>query len=363
MSIFRTFTRHIASNSFRLSALLLAVTCTLLTAFGSAQAVKHTLSSSGAYATIAETAVKQASASDNQNLSDTEKATLQQPEVQAAAQQAFSPAFVQSSTEEFIDGTYHWLDGKTASPDFKIDLSSAVKVFEDKAADAAVSRAKALPACTLQQLREINPTTINPSNLPCLPPGFNVDTQKQAFIDSITSKNEFLQNPVVTADQIPKDSNGQTVFERAHAAPTVFHWVTIAPWILGAVLIISGVGVIFLSLGRRKGIGSLAISLIGNGLLLLLLSFLSGFVFNHFFNSSSSPLHITDGSAQQSVVSIIGAFNHVIGKSLLTFGGIYTVVGIITLAALRLTRPKDPDSSPLAERRMAVRSDNTPSIQ
>jgi hypothetical protein len=363
MPILRSFSRQLSSNGFRLSMLLLAIVGTILATVGTAQTVKDTLKGSGVYTTLTETIVKQVTngSQDDKGNADGNSAatndTLQQPEVQDAAKAAFNPAFLQSSSEQVIDGTYHWLDGKAPNPDFKVDLTPAVNTFEGKAAEAATSRVKKLPACTLQQLREIDPATIDPFQLSCLPPGFNVDAHRQAFIDSLTDKNEFLQNPILTADRIPKDDKGQTVFERASVAPKVFHWLTIAPWILGTLALLLGTAVVFLSFSRRRGVGNLAVSLIGIGLLLFVIGVLSGFVFRHFFNSTSSPLHLTDGSTQQSVVGIIGAFNHVISRSLFMFGGIYVGVGVITLATLRLTRPNEPTSGPLDDRRAAIRND------
>jgi hypothetical protein len=93
--------------------------------------------------------------------------------------------------------------------------------------------------------------------------------------------------------------------------------------------------------------------------LLVVLGIVARFLFSHFFNSTSSPLHLTDSSVQQAVVNIIGAFSHIITQTLMIFGAIYAGIGIITLIILHFTKSKAsaPVDSSLEERRAAVRNE------
>ena len=106
--------------------------------------VKQIVSDSGVYSTIIPSLLdqqgKQNSGSGDISLTD--------PAVKSAATAAFSPQLLQTSTENIIDGVYHWLDGKVATPDFKIDLSSTKTTFANQVAQAAANRAITLPRCT-----------------------------------------------------------------------------------------------------------------------------------------------------------------------------------------------------------------------
>lgn len=351
----------------------LAVSCALLATFGTPQTIKDIMQGNSVYTTLADTVAQQIATQAKQEQSKQnpqsgaanetpQPSGLQselQSKLQTAAKESFNPAFLRASSEQVIDGTYHWLDGTAARPDFKVDLTPAVQKFQNKIAGATAERIKKLPVCTLAQLRAINPAVIDINNLTCLPPGLNADAQRQTVINAATSQNEFLKNPILTADRIPKNSNGQTVFERASTAPIVFQWVKVAPWILGGLALLLAAAVTLLSAPYRKGVGSLAVSLIGCGLFLGTLSLVAGWLFNRTFNAANSPLHLTDGGIQQSAVAVIGAFNRIIIHNLLIFGIVYVGIGIVALGVLRLTRLPKPDAvpaSPLDERRAAVRS-------
>lgn len=350
MNILRNFSRVLANNGFRFSILLLAVACTLLALAGSPQTVKKTLRDSDIYTALADKVADRASQPDSEGKpghqdgdgqAKAEDAVLSQPEVKAAAKEALSPAFLQSSTEQVVDGTYRWLDGTVTEPDFKVDLQPAITTFENKAADAAVTRLQGLPACTLEQLRALNPNDIDPFQIPCLPPGINLTTERQKYIDSIASKsdNEFLKNPVLTAAQLKENNGGKSVFERLSAAPQAFQWLKRSPFILGIVALACIPAVILLYRDRRRGIRSLAFSLVGTGVVLLIISLFAGWLFSHYVTAANGPLHLADGNELgQAGVKLTDNLQRTAGKVLVTFGAAYTVIGAATLIILRVIK-------------------------
>src|SRR4051812_48563018 len=86
---------------------------------GTSGKVKHILAESGIYDTVLPSVLDQTKQIDT----SAGEISLENPQIKAAAQSAFTPQFIQTSTESVIDSVFDWLNGKTATPQFKIDLS------------------------------------------------------------------------------------------------------------------------------------------------------------------------------------------------------------------------------------------------
>src|SRR4051794_17663335 len=84
--------------------------------------LKQWLKSSNVYETVVDTLIKQGqTAVDKSTESGSDSSSVY---VQTAIKKAATPEFLQTSTEQLIDGTTPWLEGKSPQPTFAIDVSA-----------------------------------------------------------------------------------------------------------------------------------------------------------------------------------------------------------------------------------------------
>jgi hypothetical protein len=317
MDILRVFARVLASNGFRLCILGLAVISTLLAVFGSAAAVKGSLDKSGVYDKLPDMLLSEASNQQAGNIDA--QAALKRPEVIAAAKSVFNATYLRSTANNVIDGTYHWLDGTSKEPAFTINLQPAINDFKNQVADAGVNRLKSLPPCTAAQLQGMNMADSGDINLfttACLPPGTNLETVRQQAIENIFGKAKF--------------------------APQAYQELHLGPWVLAGLAALCGAAVVFLFPTRRRGLRSLARSLVGIGILLTAISILANFLFTKLVNSPS--VSHTASAPTPLILDVVHVFEASLSKHLLWFGAAFLSVGVISLIALRMTQPKPAES-------------------
>ena len=122
MTFIKRLIRGMSAWTLSFSLYMLASFTVLMLTVLSAQYIKTTLYKSNVYqnivpATLDLAATKSGDSSAN-SLSDTiDPKTIKQLEPVVAS--AISPQFLQSTTEQVIDGLYAWLNGKTTEPSFE----------------------------------------------------------------------------------------------------------------------------------------------------------------------------------------------------------------------------------------------------
>jgi hypothetical protein len=355
MDILRVFARVLASNGFRLCILGLAVISTLLAVFGSAAAVKGSLDKSGVYDKLPDMLLSEASNQQAGNIDA--QAALKRPEVIAAAKSVFNATYLRSTANNVIDGTYHWLDGTSKEPDFTINLQPAINDFKNQVADAGVNRLKSLPPCTAAQLQGMNMADSGDINLfttACLPPGTNLETVRQQAIDHIFGGSKSAdtsgdsgpfgngKDQTFSTASLPKDDQGRTVFGKAKFAPQAYQELHLGPWVLAGLAALCGAAVVFLFPTRRRGLRSLARSLVGIGILLTAISILANFLFTKLVNSPS--VSHSASAPTPLILDVVHVFEASLSRHLLWFGAAFLSVGVISLIALRMTQPKPAES-------------------
>lgn len=313
---------------FGMFALLFATLAAFVWTFGTPNPLKQALNDSKVYEVLGEMFTKPAT---TQELANT-------PEVQQATKAAVTPDAAKQATEQFIDGTYHWLDGKTNKPDFKVDLTVPVSNFQNTLSELAKARLQSLPACTVAQLEQINPDTITVESLPCLPPGVSIDQLTQQSIGQATANNKFLQNPILTADSLPKDTNGQTAFDRAKALPDIVRLVKLLVPVTAVLAVVAAVLVFWLNRwGWRSSCKQLGASLLVSAIALILIGFLVNFVF----------ALLKERQGGFSTTEIASAFNGFVQmlaqdvtKTTFIFGTIFLVLALAGMIVPRILKPK-----------------------
>jgi hypothetical protein len=251
-----------------------------------------------------------------------------------------TPAFLQQSTEQFIDGTTPWLEGKTAQPSFHIDISGVKQTFIQELANQARTRYAALPPCAPGQI----PDTSDVFSVSCQVQGASIEPQIQQAIQEFNANEDFLPNAAITPDNLKSGDSGhqQTpVFDQLHDVPKYYKWAHIAPFILGILALISALVIIFASTERRSGTKRVAIALVSTGIVLLITVALSTYgvrkAQDHIAKVSSD-----DSVVQNSALQVIKLIQHDLNNNIVIFALVFLVLAAGLLAYLFLTRPKTP---------------------
>ncbi len=340
-----------SSLALKLSLFSLAFIFALVSIFGTPHKIKQGLGQSGVYNQVVESAVRSAS-EENKNGSDS--LSLARPEIQAAAKTAITPVMIRGWAEGFIDGFYGWLEGKTAQPEFRIDLTDAKQNFIQQVADQAESRLKSLPACSVKQTIEMRGQNLDPFTIPCRPP-VDIAAEKQRVVADLEKGDGFLKDPVITAEDL--SANNKQSFNDS-ALPENFQRLKSLPTALIFFSLLLIVAVVFLAPNKRVGFKKVFIIFLGTGVFLLL----STLIFAYLFNSAANPtdmlsklVNIKDSSLQTAVLKIIDTLFQAFNRSLILVAAIYTALGGIGLLTLNFTKPKagnkhqHTDSSPPAD--------------
>jgi hypothetical protein len=332
---------RLAAFGFSTSILLLALTAASTMVFGTPQAIKSALRDSGAYKSASEQLAKKAgdmaaSESDSKPEGDLQ---LDREAVSQAAASSFTDKAIQTNAEQAIDATYSWLDGKTAKPEIKLDLQPYINSFTQSLGDRAVQQAQSLPLCTPEQLRQIDPNNIDVFNLPCLPPGVNLNTTKDQAIAKAAESNEFLKEPVISVDSLPKDTAGKTAVDRAENVPTLYQWSMRAPLILAVLALLSAaVIVLLLRPDWRLVIRKLARPLFGTGIALVILVVVARLFFSYVSKPEGLASKLAGGDFKDVILTFMSSLQQAYTDKLLNFGIAYLIVGLVALVALRIVK-------------------------
>jgi hypothetical protein len=298
---------------------------------GSPAPVKKLLVGSGVYKSVVTSALDQAQkSSDNGD----DGIPLNDPAIKQAAQESFSPQVVQQSSENVIDGIYNWLSGKSAQPDFNVNLTSQKNTFAQKVGQIATERAAKLPPCTAV------PASTDPFSINCLPRGLTPEQAGQQASQSVLTAQGFLEHPVITASSFKGQGTNQSVFvqQNVKKIPVQYQRAKKTPYILIFLTLVTVVAIIFLNTSRRKGIRHVGITLITTGLFMLVFAW----AINSALTRNVVPkIQLDNKVLQADVQKLAGEIVHSVSHNYALFGGVYSLVGILAmLGAIFIGRNK-----------------------
>ncbi len=314
----------------RFSLLMILLLVVVLSLIGSSKPLKDSLVKSHIYDNFVNFVLDKADQS-NQNTSN--DVPLNDPAIRSIIKQAFTPTELRSVSEQFLDGTYHWLDGRSTQPDFRVDLSSNKQVIANGVGMHAAERLKSLPPC-----QSIPSGDIDPFKIDCRPPGVNLSTEQQQLTSQVLNNQDFLPNPVITADTIPKNEKGRTFSEQFKALPKVFHWLKLAPWILGTFSVLLAAAIIYLYQKRRDGWRAVGKISLYDGAIVFVTSLLFGKILPRFINALQP--NFQSNTVGPSLNSFIKAIIDKSTNSSLVVSGVFIAIGTAILLTERMTRPK-----------------------
>jgi uncharacterized membrane protein len=303
--------------------------------FGQPKPLEKALDQSGIYSSLVQNVV-------NQNASNS-NLPLKQPEIQAAAQKAFPPTLLKQSTDQLLDGTYAWLQGKTTTPQFSIDLSPAKTQFANYVGDYTQQRLDSLPACTLANM-PTSLTNLNPFDLTCLPPGASKTAIVQQSKEQVLANTDILSQTLYTPDTLKNDT-GKTLTQQLQAIPQAYHRMMLGIYLTGFVALAAIAGILLLHPSRRAGVRRVAITALSVGLVSGLMAFLGSFVLRQAADSLTHSSQTTE-LVQTKLVTVL----HLLADDLRTwwlgYGVLLVAISVGIWVVLRLVKPKQPVASP-----------------
>jgi len=345
MGFFRKGVLGLLTTLLLVGLLGTALTTGLKLTVGSPTKMESLLKDSGFYKSFSDVVIEQAKSSSSSMGND---ADFNSPLVQQAASQALSADFLEKQGNNFIDGNYNWLSGKTDKPEFKIDLGPARAAFAQNTGVAIANRLVTLPTCTNAQLADIKNSgqQIDPYTVPCLPFTVNPDEAGQELTKNLNSNSSFLNNAVLTPDSLnPSDKTvSQPYYQKLSNIPKFYQLLLKAPFILGALSLLLILGIVFLAQTRRKGLRKISIVLIVSGVILVLSKFLFDQVFKQLEKKLTTKSSDT-AALQKSLLNLAHGLEKSLSSDYLYFGVGFLVIAIITLIIIRKGRNKTEDSA------------------
>lgn len=292
--------------------------------FGTPDNIKDAAESSGIYSSSVDNILKTAK---DEALKGNAQLPLDNPEIEAAAKQAFPPELLSSNSESIINGFYAWLQGESETPQFAVDLTDAKQKFANNVAGYAQRRYESLPPCTMAQLQTINPDAVDAFSVNCRPPGLAGSSVREKVRADILASEDFIQTTEFTAENLPKDEQGRTVTENLSAAPDAYDIFKVMPWVLAGLSAAFAAIILLLHDDRRKGMKSIGITLVGTGIFIMLGALIINFVFGQ-MNQPSDAFQASVASLFKSLAS-----DYVV--ALRWFYITYILIGAIILLTLR----------------------------
>lgn len=327
--------------------------------------IENWLNESKLYERFAATVIEQSKEATTDKSALATSVTDSDAAVRHAAESAFPPQLLRHNARTFIDSNYAWLEGKTETPEFAIDLSEAKLNFAEQVGAYVRSYSATLPECTPAQLAVQQNQPVDPLTATCRPPGITPEVLGAETTQKLSTSGEFLSNPVITAQTLnPRDDKGgsQPYYKKLAKAPEMYQLGQKMPLLLGALAILSAIGIVFLSSQRRRGLRRVSIILLIAGVLLVATKFVADTVFNRLENQIFNAS--TEGQLEKSLTDFAHRVETTLVNTNFLFGLMLLALALLILGLLLKTRRKGGltqiSESARAERLAAMSDSNTP---
>jgi hypothetical protein len=325
MLFFRRLAVGCAATLFSLVLVVFALSISVFFVLDKPDTLKNALRTSGLYGSFVDATV----ADKQQELGET--LVLENPQLQAALKEAFTPAYLQSASEKNIDTTYDWLHGKIQKPDYSVDTSQPRAAFAANVKRLATERVAALPVCGPEVDMSVPPAAV--LDMRCRPSNISVD--EVASIISLHAENSYIIQDMAQSTVTIKDDNGQVLSDRFSFLPKIHTYFIWSLFIMPLALGLCVPALVFWSLSKRQGFKHIGRILLTTGLITIILAVAAAWLLGR----GAEWL----GGTNQVLVAIQGKLleaGHLIGESLrnwlIGIGAGYVVVGIVALVGARI---------------------------
>ena len=335
MNILRTLVIRFSYSILPLLLFSFGLSWSLYMVFGTPQPLEHALKQSGIYSVFTQNTIEEQTTSTI--------LAVNEPGVQTAIQQAFPPSLLEEDANKIIDGTYDWVQGRTATPHFTVDLTEPRAQLADRIATYVAQKTAALPQCSTQaslQLAQAGTTNLNPYTLTCRPAGVSSDQLASQARQEVLSSDIF-STPVLTADSI-KNDKGESLSEQLKAVPQAYTWMIYTLYGTGIVAVLAIVLIVYLQRHQwRRAVKRLSTILISIGVLSAAMAWLVSFALDK--TSSILAEESTNQALQTKLIAIITELAHTLQRWWIGYGVTLILLGIIGFVVRKLI--KGPASS------------------
>lgn len=332
MSILRSLFVGLLASLFTVLLFLTALDVGIVTTVSQPATVKQLLHNSGIYTTVVPSILSQQSPIETPYGSLDPSSAL----VQKAASGALPATTVEQDSNTVIDSVYAWLNGRTSTPTFSIDLSGFNGTFASQIGAGLEQQLSTLPACGAHA----QPAAFDPLTATCLPKGVTAASAANQVAASLTGNQGLLTQSTLSSHNLTNPSTGQPVFttSRLRDAPRYFQLLKDTPYLLDGLTILVGLGIIVLSKTIARGLRRVGIPLLLIGALML------GVVWaiSHIVERQLIP-HISIANAvafQQAAQSLATNIAQIVANNYRLFGMGYLTLGIILIAGSFLFRKR-----------------------
>lgn len=339
--MFKKFGRRLALGLLSLLLISFLIISAMLTTVRP-ENIKNWLSKSGVYAAAPDVVVN--NLTKNQSTDSGDNFSFSDVLAQRAVKKALSVNFLQNSTNQIVDGTFHWLDGETPQPDFSVDVSAAKQTFIDELANAIRARYVALPVCGARQI----PASTEPLAIDCQVRGYNIEQVVADFKTKMASNKDFLPNAQLTADNLTNSdatSTNKPTLNYSQEIPKRYQQIQLARWISLGVIVALGIAVIYLSDTKLAGLKRLGISLIVAGVLCLLGLWITYITVNSL--KGRIPVSLTEQNMRDALLKLTDLARHDLTIEAGKTATIYMVLGMSFVTGVffktRDKKPKDKE--------------------
>lgn len=303
---------------------------------GKPERTKTILSESGLYGIVATNIRKQFIEGE------TQVAGASSALAQDSISKTLTDARIQGYIESGIDNTYSWLNGETANPEIKIDVTSIKADFANNMTQNIEARLATLPACS----RNTVPTTSDITAIECIPRGYNTTAEIErirqqilaADTSDLTGNNEAEQTISLTGDQA---SNNEAPVEHSlESVKSVYTWAKRIPQISGVLFVVSALAITLLSRPRYKALRTLGLAAIPYGILYLLVGILAPPILANIFKSMTAQSQ--SDSFAQPLQHIGQSLAGTVGSYFVWFGIALTISGIACFVIYKVIQKRDP---------------------
>ena len=149
--------------------------------------------------------------------------------------QAFPPSFVQKSSETIVDSTFSWLQGKTQTVEFNIDVTEPKTQFAQTLSSYAIERYNKLPACPNRSL----PKSTDPLKIDCrLPAGLlNIQSEAKKYEETIKNNPNFFPGNTITSKNIDALNPDRNPYNYSQL-PQAYQRISLVPFVLAALVLV-----------------------------------------------------------------------------------------------------------------------------
>lgn len=240
-----------------------------------AQTINAVMEEKGIYSALTPAIVS--TAKNGAGQSATGQIPVKEQWVTDVANKAFPPETMKSLSQTLVNGTFDWLNGKTETPEFSIDLSQNKQLLATAVGEYVATRSASLPICNNQQLLEIAAGgELNIYTAPCRPAYISPESVGVTAKQQVLSDQNLIKDQTLRPETL-KNSAGISPFDQLKDAQSFFsNQLTIMIGLLALLSIVLAL-CIWLADDRARMLKRLSILVLVSSLSILIFTFVIGF--------------------------------------------------------------------------------------